>query len=67
VSALRGDERVSWLRVVELDVHYGASKVRVGGIAGVYTPREHRGRGYSAATLRYAARWRHQFWRPLAR
>jgi len=28
VSALKGDERVSWLHVVELGVHYGASKPR---------------------------------------
>jgi len=65
VSALRGDERVSWLHVVELDVHYGASKVRVGGVAGVYTPREHRGRGYSAATLRYAVQWMRERGYPL--
>lgn len=57
ISALEDGSRVSWLYVVDLELHYGASKVRTGGVAGVYTPREHRGKGFSAATLRYAVSW----------
>jgi len=57
VSAFEGSSRVSWLYVVDLNLHYGSSSVKAGGVAGVYTPREHRGKGYSAATLRYALRW----------
>ena len=57
VEALKDGKKVSWLSVPDLKLHYGTASITVGGVAGVYTPREHRGRGYSAATLRYAVGW----------
>lgn len=57
ISAVENGVSVSWLYVVDLELHYGSSTVKAGGVAGVYTPREHRGRGYSASTLRYAINW----------
>lgn len=66
VSAFEGGLRVSWLYVVDLELHYGSSRVRCGGVAGVFTPREHRGRGYSAATLRYAVQWMRERGYPLS-
>lgn len=57
VAAIEGGVNVSWLYVIDVLLHYGSAKVRVGGVAGVYTPREYRGRGFSAATLRYAVEW----------
>jgi predicted acetyltransferase len=65
VSAFEGSSRVSWLYVVDLNLHYGSSSVKAGGVAGVYTPREHRGKGYSAATLRYAVQWMRERGYPL--
>lgn len=57
VYAVAQGERVSWLSVVDLYMHYGGARIRVGGVAGVYTPREHRRRGYSRATINYALSW----------
>ncbi|RJS74903.1 GNAT family N-acetyltransferase [Candidatus Bathyarchaeota archaeon] len=48
---------VSWLTIIDLKMHYGASRVDVGGIAGVYTEREFRGRGYSKRTMNHALEW----------
>ena len=48
---------VSWLTIIDLKMHYGASKLDVGGIAGVYTEREFRGRGYSRRTMNHALEW----------
>jgi len=57
VYAIARGERVSWLSVVDLYMHYGRARIKVGGVAGVYTPREHRRKGYSRATINYALRW----------
>jgi predicted acetyltransferase len=57
IEAVDNNTKVSWLSIPDIEVHYGASKIIVGGIAGVYTPREFRGKGYSASTLNYAIEW----------
>lgn len=57
VTAFEGDSAVSWLYVIDVWLHYGSSRIRAGGVAGVYTPRERRGRGFSAATIGYAVEW----------
>ncbi|MCD6465669.1 GNAT family N-acetyltransferase [Candidatus Bathyarchaeota archaeon] len=48
---------VSWLTIVDLKMHYGLSKIDVGGIGGVYTEREFREKGYSKRTINYALDW----------
>lgn len=57
VTAFEGSEVVSWLYVIDVWLHYGSSRVLAGGVAGVFTPREHRGKGFSAATIRYTIEW----------
>ena len=57
VEALESNKKVSWLNVPDLKLHYGVAVITVGGIAGVYTSREYRGRGYSSTTLRYTVNW----------
>ena len=66
VTAFEGDAAVSWLYIIDVWLHYGASNVLAGGIAGVYTPREHRGKGFSAATLRYTIEWMREQGYPLS-
>lgn len=48
---------VSWLTIIDLKMHYGLSKIDVGGIGEVYTEREFRERGYSRRTINYALEW----------
>ena len=65
VYAVSEGRRVSWLTILDLYFHYGESRIRVGGVAGVYTPREFRRRGYSRATIEYALKWMEENGYPL--
>jgi predicted acetyltransferase len=46
-----GQKDVSWLWLVDMDISFGGHPVKTGGIAGVGTPNEHRGKGYSRQVL----------------
>jgi len=50
-------EKVSWLRVIDFDMTYGCSIVRMGGIAGVGTKEEHRLKGYASRVLNATVDW----------
>jgi len=51
------DQMVSWLWVIDYQMHIGSTQVRMAGIGGVETAREHRGKGYMRTliedTIRY--------------
>jgi len=57
ISLLADGEKVSRLTVLDLRMHYGKSEVTVGGIAGVFTSRAFRRKGYSKKIMEYAIRW----------
>ncbi len=44
-------EAVSWLNIRDLSIRFGSAVVRVGGIAGVGTARQHRMKGYSRIVM----------------
>ncbi|MGQ9632251.1 MAG: GNAT family N-acetyltransferase [bacterium] len=46
-----GGEPVSWLEVVDFHMRIGSASVKMGGIAGVETKKEHRNRGYARAVI----------------
>jgi predicted acetyltransferase len=50
-------EAVSWIFTVEYDHHFGPASLRMGGISGVATPEQYRGKGYSRRCLENANRW----------
>ncbi len=66
MEAFEEGVKVSWLYLLDLKLHYGSSFIRAGGVAGVYTPREFRGRGYSASTLSYTIRHMKKLGYPLS-
>ena len=47
LELVSGEQAVSGLNVWDLPLQIGAATVRLGGIGGVYTRREHRMKGYS--------------------
>lgn len=51
------DRVVSNLTVVERTMRIGVSTVRMGGIGGVGTYEEHRGKGYARRVLEHSVRW----------
>ncbi|MCD6562895.1 MAG: GNAT family N-acetyltransferase [Thermoproteales archaeon] len=57
IEAIKNETKVSWLYIPKIFMHYGRSSLTVGGIGGVFTPREHRGKGYSSSTIRYSLMW----------
>jgi predicted acetyltransferase len=54
---LRGEETVSDLEVWDMVMRIGTAEVRMGGIGGVGTPREHRNKGYSRRCLENSNGW----------
>ena len=46
-----GDKDVSWLWIQDMDISFSGHAVKTGGIAGVGTENEHRGKGYSRKIL----------------
>lgn len=54
VEALVGEKPVSWLYINDLRWRVGSSVVRMGGIGGVATPKEHRNKGYSRICMEAA-------------
>jgi len=46
-----GDQRLSYLRVIDLPLRVDSAVVSCGGIGGVGTPREHRNNGYARCVL----------------
>jgi predicted acetyltransferase len=52
-----GEETVSELWVVNLTMRIGVAEVRMGGIAGVGTPQQHRNKGYSRRCLENSNPW----------
>ncbi len=58
VQELLIEDRVaSYLTVVERTMRIGVSTVRMGGIGGVGTHEEHRGKGYARRVLEHSVRW----------
>ena len=51
-----GESLVSFLKILERTCLVDEQQVRIGGVAGVMTPPEHRGRGYAGLALREARR-----------
>ncbi|MDX1996069.1 MAG: GNAT family N-acetyltransferase [bacterium] len=49
-----GDEWVSLIELSKREITVGGLPLLVGGIGGVYTPEQHRGKGYAHAALRRA-------------
>jgi hypothetical protein len=54
---LCGEEAVSGLWIVNLVMQIGIAEVRMGGIAGVGTPEQHRNKGYSRRCLENSNNW----------
>jgi predicted acetyltransferase len=52
-----GEESVSGLSIVDRTMRVGVASVRMGGIAGVWTARQHRGKGYSRRVLEHSNVW----------
>ncbi len=57
VRLIVNEEPVSWLTIVDFPMRIGSSAVLMGGIAGVYTKKEHRMKGYASKVLRHAIKW----------
>lgn len=49
--------RVSWLTIIDLPMRVGSAEVRMAGIAGVGTQREHRMKGYARRVLEDTVRY----------
>ncbi|RLF16393.1 MAG: hypothetical protein DRJ66_03115 [Thermoprotei archaeon] len=50
-------EPASWLYIRDFNVRIGTQEVFLGGIAGVYTKKEHRMKGYASRVLNHAISW----------
>jgi len=57
LSLVVGGEEVSSLGVVDFQQQIGSQAVRMGGLAGVGTHRDHRFQGYSGRVMESALRW----------
>lgn len=51
------EQAVSGLAVVDLKMRVGITEVRMGGIAGVWTDKNHRYKGYARRVLEHSNRW----------
>ena len=57
VSCYLGEERGSFVMINDLQMRIGAAQVRIGGIGGVSTDRNHRNKGYSRMCMEAAVDW----------
>ncbi|MBN1807740.1 MAG: GNAT family N-acetyltransferase [Planctomycetes bacterium] len=57
VALYEDGDRLSNLRLLDIHVSIGGERVRAGGIAGVSTPDEHRGKGYSRKVMEGTTRF----------
>src|SRR5437764_780220 len=55
IRVWEGDQWVSLVEVVQRTIRVGGQPVRIGGVGGVSTFTDHRGKGYSSMALRAAA------------
>ena len=66
VRLLINNEEVSGLTIRDLKMRIGTSSILIGGIAGVYTRREYRMKGFSKKVINYAINWMHENNYPLS-
>src|SRR5205085_2596225 len=60
IDLILDGKAVSGLTVIDFEQNVGASRIRMGGIAGVWTHNDHRFKGYSRRVLTNSLRWMHQ-------